>query len=215
MPAFLPSAGEPPELYACTNNDANPIQYQLLQYSELDQYSIPCTVKPGKLRDRYSIAWFSIESGNFGCLTTANFDVRINSTSLLRYENWLSCRVDIDHAGGNVRQYCGRRMRAAVGAKIITCPSHTTVTTGNPVNLTCTARGSDISFEWTFRGNPTLLYTTKCRNGVCVHGDPHPTAPPLTVTSRLSFSGIETSTARDIDVVCTVVAELVSRVQCS
>ena len=115
---FLPSSGEPPEHYDCSNNDANPIQYQLLQYSELDQYSIPCTVKPGILRDRYSIAWFSIESGNFGSLTTvdmSNFDVRINSTSLPHYENWLSCRVDIDHDGDNinVRQYCGRRMRAA------------------------------------------------------------------------------------------------------
>ena len=147
---FLPSSGEPPEHYDCSNNNANPIQYQLLQYSELDQYSIPCTVKPGKLRDRYSIAWFSIQSGNFGSLTTvdmSNFDVRINSTSLPRYENWLSCRVDIDHAGGNVRQYCGRRMRAA----------------GNTLCV-----GDVLDFRWKFMMFRTLLHLNIYIMTVCV-----------------------------------------------
>ena len=41
-----------------------------------------------------------------------------------------------------------------------------------------------------------------------MHADPQPTAPPLTVTSRLSLSGIETSTARNIDIACTVVQNL-------
>ena len=62
-------------------------------------------------------------------------------------------------------------------------------------------------FEWTFI-EKSYTFTTECRNGVCVHADPHPTVPSLTLTSCLSISGIEISTARDIDIVCTVVQNL-------
>ena len=41
-----------------------------------------------------------------------------------------------------------------------------------------------------------------------MHSDPSPTAPPLTKTSRLSLSGIETATAGEMDVTCTVVQNL-------
>ena len=109
-------SGEPLEHYDCNNDDTTRIQYQLLQYSEQDQYTIPCTIKPGRLRDRYSISWFSRGTGIFESLTTvdtSSFDLRTNSTMLLHDERWLACRVDIRHDGDNTRQYCGRRMRAA------------------------------------------------------------------------------------------------------
>ena len=112
---FFLSSGEPPEQYDCNNHDANPIQYQLLQYSEQDQYKIPCTIKPGRLRDRYSILWFSRGPGVFESLMTVNtssFDLHTNSITLPHNERWLVCRVDIRHNGDDTRQYCGQRMRA-------------------------------------------------------------------------------------------------------
>ena len=93
-----------------------------------------------------------------------------------------------------------------VRAEIITPPlPHITVTTGNAVNLTCTARGSDIDLEWTFRGK-SYSSTQECLNGVCVYTELSSNSPPLTKTSRLSLSGIETSTV----VACTVVQNLLA-----
>ena len=114
----LPIA-EPRVAYECSSVD-RPFHYQLLQYSEQDQYTLPCVIKPGRLRSRYEIVWVAAEpdSNAFTKHNTINlesFDLTLNSNSLPQNEKFLSCDVKIRHDSTtqNERSYCGYRIRTA------------------------------------------------------------------------------------------------------
>lgn len=95
------------------------VQYQLLPYSEGDTYTIPCTIKPGSLRNKYSIEWFQTSRTGFIQLPTSsinlmNFDLHLSSSELLPDRD-LYCRVNIQHDSRiwNQRRYCGQKLRRA------------------------------------------------------------------------------------------------------
>ena len=114
----LPIA-EPRIAYECSSDD-RPFHYQLLQYSEQDQYTLPCVIKPGRLRSRYEIVWVTAEPDSpvfiqHSTINLESFDLTLNSNSLPQNEEFLSCRVRIRHdsSSQNERSYCGYRIRTA------------------------------------------------------------------------------------------------------
>ena len=117
---------EPRVAYECSSDD-RPFHYQLLQYSEQDQYTLPCVIKPGRLRSRYEIVWATVEpdSNDFtkhNTINPENFDLTLNSNFLPQNEEFLSCRVKIRHDSTTQhrRSYCGYRIQTA-GTGIISC----------------------------------------------------------------------------------------------
>ena len=112
--SFFAAQPRPEAYYDCSNLNANPMQYQLMQYSA--QYNVPCTIQPGKLRNRYRVEWFSIDGEFYIPLTTinmSNFDLHLNSSNFPHKTKWFYCRVNIHHDEHNTRHYCGQRIRVA------------------------------------------------------------------------------------------------------
>ena len=90
-----------------------------------------------------------------------------------------------------------------VKSEIVTpVPHHTRVQSGHDVNLNCTARGTNLTFQWSYRGK-TYNSTSDCRNGICVTTEIS-SSDPLTETSHLSIHGFETTVVGDTSVTCRV-----------
>ena len=90
-----------------------------------------------------------------------------------------------------------------VKVEIITSlPPLTRVQSGHDVNLNCTARGTNLTFQWSYRER-TYDSTSDCRNGICVNTELS-SSDPLSKTSHLSISGLETTIEGDTTVTCHV-----------
>ena len=90
-----------------------------------------------------------------------------------------------------------------VGAAITTpLPLNTMIQANHPGNLTCTAVGSELQFNW-YYGNKHFIPSDDCRNGICVHLISSPD-DPLIVTSVLSLSGVETVAGSQTETRCVV-----------
>ena len=81
-------------------------------------------------------------------------------------------------------------------------PHLTRVQSGHNVNLSCTARGTNLTIQWSYRGE-TYDSTSDCRNGICVTTELS-SSDPLTETSHLSIHGFETTVVGDTPVTCHV-----------
>ena len=90
-----------------------------------------------------------------------------------------------------------------VRAEIVTPVPHLTrVQSGHDINLSCTARGTNLTIQWSYRGK-TYNSTSDCRNGICVTTEVS-SSDPLTETSHLSIHGFETTVVGDTPVTCQV-----------
>ena len=91
----------------------------------------------------------------------------------------------------------------SVKAEIVTPVPHLTeVQSGHDINLSCSARGTNLTFQWSYKGN-TYDSTSDCPNGICVNTELS-SSDPLSMTSHLSIRGSETTVEGDTTVTCRV-----------
>ena len=109
--------GQPTKYHDCENK---PLQYQLLPYSERNLYTIPCLIKPGNLREKYTIVWTQVSSDtsnsspvDLSTVNMTNFDLYLEAKSLPPGDKHVECRVDIQHDSTNERSYCGPKIAVA------------------------------------------------------------------------------------------------------
>lgn len=108
--------GQPTNYFDC---DEKPVRYQLMDYSERDHYTIPCLIKPGKLRDKYTITWTKVLRDNdagFFILSSVNkttFDLYLGANNLPPRRKSVTCKVDIEHDSSNDEEYCGPKLSLA------------------------------------------------------------------------------------------------------
>ena len=98
-----------------------PVQYQLLPYSEHNLYTIPCLIKPGNLREKYTVVWTQVSrhTGSDSSLidlskvNMTNFDLYLEAKNLPPGDEYVECRVDIKHDATDERHYCGPKIAVA------------------------------------------------------------------------------------------------------
>ena len=108
------------------------VEYRLLPYG---RYTIPCLIKPGNLKEKYTIVWAQVSSGTLGpikvlsTVNMTNFDLYQKEDTLPPSGMAVGCRVTIQHDSTKQGQYCGPRI-AVAGTYI----SITVQLQGNPCN---------------------------------------------------------------------------------
>ena len=111
--------GQPTKYYDCENK---PVQYRLLPYSECNLYTIPCLIKPGNLREKYTVVWTQVSSHtsnsrriaiDLSKVNMTNFDLYLEAKNLPPEVERMECRVDIKHNLTNEGHYCGPKIAIA------------------------------------------------------------------------------------------------------
>ena len=96
------------------------MQYRLLPYSEHNLYTIPCLIKPGNLREKYTVVWTQVSSQtgdrrhiDLSKVNMTNFDLYLEAKNLPPGDEHVECQVDIKHDPTNERSYCGPKIAVA------------------------------------------------------------------------------------------------------
>ena len=125
---FFSCVGQPSKYYDCENK---PVQYRLLPYSEHNRYTIPCLIKPGNLREKYTIVWRQVSSDtddsrliDLSTVNTTNFDLYLQAKNIPPGNKHVECRVVIQHDSTNERSYCGPKIAVASMLMIIMVQKH-------------------------------------------------------------------------------------------
>ena len=96
------------------------MQYQLLPYSEHNLYTIPCLIKPGNLREKYTVVWTQVSSHtrdssriDLSKVNKTNFDLYLGAKNLPPGDEHVEWQVDIKHDLNNEGHYCGPKIAVA------------------------------------------------------------------------------------------------------